>query len=163
MDQMMNSEENDQVRKLTPAEVNARIDADIEDNVSRYSNAGREEIERRIHELDHEWDIDRALMAAAGGVSLLGMALSGITNSRKWLLLPTAIGGFLVQHAYQGTCAPMSLLRRAGVRTRSEIEREKEALRELMDRADERTEQPGVAVASEAIVGEEPPPSPITH
>lgn len=135
MDQTLNMEENDQVRMLTSPQINARIDSKIQENIARYAGASPEEIERRIQELDQEWDIDRALMATAGGFSLLGVALAGITRSRKWLLLPTSIGGFLVQHAYQGSCAPMSLLRRAGVRTRSEIEREKSALQQLMSEA----------------------------
>ena len=39
--------------------------------------------------------------------------------------------GFLFQHATQGWCPPVPLFRKLGVRTRSEIDREKYALKIL--------------------------------
>ena len=50
---------------------------------------------------------------------------------RKWLLLSGAVLGFLLQHAINGWCPPIPLLRRFGIRTRSEIDREKYALKIL--------------------------------
>jgi hypothetical protein len=56
-------------------------------------------------------------------------ALSAI--STPTLLLSAAVGGFLLQHAVSGWCPPIPLLRRLGVRTRSELDREKFALKAL--------------------------------
>jgi hypothetical protein len=80
--------------------------------------------------LDREWDIERALEANAASVSLLGLVL-GITSSKKWFVLPVLVGGFLLQHAIQGWCPPMPVLRKMGVRTRLEIEQERYALKIL--------------------------------
>ncbi|MGZ9034440.1 MAG: hypothetical protein ACXW25_08545 [Rhodospirillales bacterium] len=76
------------------------------------------------------WDIERALEANAAGVSLLGLMLA-ITVDRKWLALPAAVAGFLMQHALQGWCPPIELFRRLGVRTAREIARERYALKAL--------------------------------
>ena len=42
-----------------------------------------------------------------------------------------SIMGFLFQHAVTGWCPPVPVMRRLGVRTRSEIDREKFALKAL--------------------------------
>jgi hypothetical protein len=47
------------------------------------------------------------------------------------LVLTLAVLGFLLQHAVQGWCPPLALLRRLGVRTRREIDAEKYALKAL--------------------------------
>ncbi|MGZ8329614.1 MAG: hypothetical protein ACXWVA_00985 [Rhodoplanes sp.] len=49
----------------------------------------------------------------------------------RFLLLPAAVMGFLLQHAVQGWCPPLSILRRLGFRTAKEIERERNALKAL--------------------------------
>jgi hypothetical protein len=46
-------------------------------------------------------------------------------------VLSGAVLGFLLQHATQGWCPPVSVLRRRGVRTRREIEAERYALKAL--------------------------------
>jgi hypothetical protein len=55
----------------------------------------------------------------------------GFTGKRSWLLLSAVVGGFLLQHAFTGWCPPVPVLRSLGVRTRSEIDREKFALKGL--------------------------------
>lgn len=89
-----------------------------------------EEIGERLKELDHEWDIERALETNASAIALLGLGLSAV-GGRRFLLLPTAVMGFLMQHALQGWCPPLSLLRRLGIRTQTEIEAERYALKAL--------------------------------
>jgi len=73
--------------------------------------------------------MERTLETNAAGVALLGTVL-GIVNKR-FLLLPGLVAGFLLQHALQGWCPPVPLFRRAGVRTATEIERERYALKAL--------------------------------
>ena len=66
----------------------------------------------------------------AATVSLIGLTL-GATVNRKWFLFPAAVAGFLLQHAVQGWCPPLPVFRRLGVRTQSEIDEERFALKLL--------------------------------
>jgi hypothetical protein len=112
--------------------VNREIDRRTNSNIRRYANSSEEVINRRIEELDQEWDIERALEANASTLALTGLLL-GLTVNRKWLALPTIVLSFLLQHSLQGWCPPLPLLRRLGVRTRGEIDREKYELKALLD------------------------------
>ncbi|TLG77961.1 DUF2892 domain-containing protein [Methylocystis sp. B8] len=89
-----------------------------------------EKIDDRLDELDREWDIERALEANASSVALVGLTL-GLTADRRWLALPVLVSGFLLQHAIQGWCPPLPLLRRLGFRTAEEIGQERNALKAL--------------------------------
>jgi hypothetical protein len=89
-----------------------------------------EEIDRRLMELDEEWDIERALETQAASVMLFG-SFMGLLAGRKWFILPTVVSGFLLQHALQGWCPPVGLFRRLGIRTSREIENERAALKAL--------------------------------
>jgi len=100
------------------------------ENVARYSAAGPEAIDRRLAELDQEWDIERCLETMAPSLTLLGITL-GLTVNRKWFALPLFVQTFFLQHALQGWCPPIPVLRRLGVRTQNEIDEEKYALKSL--------------------------------
>ncbi|NLW68840.1 MAG: hypothetical protein GXY28_13685, partial [Bacteriovoracaceae bacterium] len=52
-------------------------------------------------------------------------------------LLPVVILGFLLQHAIQGWCPPVSIFRRLGMRTKEEIQFELYGLRMLKGDFDE--------------------------
>lgn len=128
--QLTNSQETDRVRANTDPEVLRRIDEAIEQKIRFYSTQPRELISRRINELSREWDIERVLETNASSLALMGLAL-GVVRSRKFLVLSGAVLSFLLLHAVQGWCPPVPLLRKYGVRTKSEIEREKFALKIL--------------------------------
>jgi hypothetical protein len=68
------------------------------------------------------------LEANAASIALSGTAL-GLFLDRRFLVLPALVMAFLLQHALQGWCPPAPLLRRLGVRTSSEIEAERYALK----------------------------------
>lgn len=121
----------DRVRRSTPVHVNQEIDRETDRNIERYSDGSRVAILRRIEQLDKEWDIERVLEVNASTLALTGLVL-GITVNRKWLALPGVVLPFLLQHGLQGWCPPLPLLRRLGVRTRGEIDREKYALKERL-------------------------------
>jgi len=87
-------------------------------------------IERRLEELEAEWDIERTLEANAATVSLIGVTLGAIVD-RRWFALPAVVGVFLLQHAVQGWCPPLPVFRRLGFRTASEIDYERYALKVL--------------------------------
>ena len=108
--------------------VNERIRRQTEANVARYSAAGPQAIKRRLAELESEWDIQRCLETMAPTITLLGMTL-GLTVNRKWFSLPFFVQTFFLQHALQGWCPPIPILRSLGVRTMSEIEEERYALK----------------------------------
>lgn len=119
----------ERVSTHTADKINRRISRQIETNVAYYAeNPG--EIDQRLHRLDHEWDIERMLEANASSVVLAGTAL-GACVDRRFLILPAAVTAFLLQHALQGWCPPIPLLRRCGFRTAAEISRERYALKAL--------------------------------
>ena len=109
---------------------NQRIRRRTRKNLEHYRAAGGDLIDRRLQELDREWDIERLLEANAASAVLAGLLLSGAV-SRKWILLPVAVGGFLLQHALQGWCPPLIWFRRMGFRAAREIETERYGLKLL--------------------------------
>jgi hypothetical protein len=119
----------ERVEANTAEEINERIGRDIEARVGFYAER-RNLIEKRLDEIDREWDIERTLEMNAAAISVLGILL-GTTKSRKWFMLPAVVGSFLMQHAIQGWCPPVPLFRRLGIRTTREINREKYALKAL--------------------------------
>jgi hypothetical protein len=120
----------DRVRDNTANDVNQQIDRQTERNVARYAHARSYEIDRRLAELDAEWDVERYLETMAPSFTLLGTFL-GLTKSRKWLAIPIIVQGFFLQHALQGWCPPLILLRRLGIRTADEINKERYAIKAL--------------------------------
>lgn len=113
----------------TSYELNERIERQTERNIAYYA-AFPDRIDDRLTELDHEWDIERTLEANAASITV-GSVVLGILSSRKWFFLSALVGGFLLQHAVQGWCPPLPLMRRLGMRTQTEIERERYALKAL--------------------------------
>ncbi|MCC4769284.1 DUF2892 domain-containing protein [Methanosarcina sp. DH2] len=120
----------DRVRANTPQEINEAIDSETAATVRFYAGKTDYEISKRIKELDHEWDIERYIEANAAIFSFIGAVL-GLKRSRKWFILPILVAIFLLQHAVQGWCPPVSVFRRLFIRTRKEIELEKYSLKAL--------------------------------
>jgi len=120
----------DRVPNQTCTAVNEGIRRQTEENISRLKQAGPLAVARRLEELDAEWDVERAIEANAATASIFGLAL-GVTVNRRWLALPAIVGAFLLQHAVQGWCPPLPVLRRLGFRTASEIDYERYALKAL--------------------------------
>ncbi|HVK09136.1 MAG TPA: DUF2892 domain-containing protein, partial [Gemmataceae bacterium] len=118
------------VPQSTADHVNDRIRREAEARVARCAAGGRPAIDHRLAELDREWDIERTLEANAASAVLIGTAL-GTFVDRRFYLLPAVVGGFLLQHALQGWCPPLPAFRRMGVRTQSEIDEERMALKAL--------------------------------
>src|SRR3954466_597529 len=117
------------VPEHTSPEVNRQIEAQIADSV-RWHAAHPEEVDRRLCELDREWDIERTLEANAATLAFAGVVL-GATVDRRWLALPALVTAFLFQHAVQGWCPPVPILRRLGFRTAREIPIERVAWKRL--------------------------------
>ena len=120
----------DRVRRNTADELNLQIDDLIANTIYAYRGASTGELTDRIEELDREWDIERWLETNASSLALGGVALS-LAHDRRWLFLTGGVLGFLLLHGVQGWCPPVPVMRRLGVRTRGEIDREKFALKFL--------------------------------
>lgn len=118
------------VAENTAEYLNKQIRRQTEETLTRCAAAGSAAIDQRLAELDAEWDIERMLEANAATVALLGLML-GATTDRRWFMLPAVVAGFLLQHAVQGWCPPMPVFRRLGVRTTTEIDYERYALKAL--------------------------------
>lgn len=118
------------VPQHTPAELNEQTRRQTEENVACYSAGDIDAIDRRLAELDREWDIERTLEANAATVALAGLALGAFVDRRLYIL-PALVAGFLLQHAVQGWCPPVTFFRRRGIRTSSEIDEERYALKAL--------------------------------
>jgi hypothetical protein len=119
----------DRVSLNTSFESNERINEQIERNIAYYADHV-EEIDNRLEILNREWDIERILETQVATISILSMVF-GVFGNRKWLFVPGLIGGFLLNHAIRGWAPPIPVLRRLGVRTQGEIERERYALKAL--------------------------------
>jgi hypothetical protein len=120
----------DRVPLHTTDSANERIRRQTEQSVTRLRHAGGRAIERRLNELDEEWDIERVLEANAASAVLVGTCL-GATVDRRFFALPAVVAAFLLQHAVQGWCPPLPVFRRLGFRTAAEIDYERYALKAL--------------------------------
>jgi hypothetical protein len=117
------------VEKHTAPQVNRAIREQTAKNIDYYG-INPHLIEGRLQELKKEWDIERTIEANAASFTLLGLTLGTFSN-RKWYILSAAVAGFLLQHAIQGWCPPVPVLRRLGFRTQTEINAEIYALKAI--------------------------------
>lgn len=121
----------DRVRQSTSASVNRDIREETARQIEEVSQSP-EQIRERLDAIDAEWNIERALETVSSSLSLAGLALGIGTRSPRWLRLPLVVQAFLLQHALQGWCPPLPVLRRLGFRTQQEIERERYTLRAML-------------------------------
>ncbi len=117
------------VQESTRAAVNERITRNTEATLAKAA-AQREGIDRRLRELDEEWDIERVLQTNFGVVNLASIIL-GALAARPWFLLTGVAAGFMAEHALKGWCPPVPVFRRLGFRTMREINEERYALKAL--------------------------------
>jgi hypothetical protein len=117
----------ERVTSNTRPDINAWIWEHTEERMREVASRGRFAIEQRLRELDEEWDVERYLETMAPTFTLVGLTL-GVLKDRRFLLVPFVIQSFFLQHALQGWCPPLPLLRHLGVRTSQEIEHERCAL-----------------------------------
>jgi hypothetical protein len=118
------------VPEHTADRVNQQIREETRRSVERVAAGGVPAIDRRLRELDAEWDVERTLEANAATIGATGAALALLAD-RRFALVPLVVGGFLLQHAVQGWCPPLPVFRRLGFRTQTEIDEERAALKAL--------------------------------
>ena len=111
------------VPKHTATEVNKRIREQAMQRVAYYREHPAE-IGQRLKALNEEWDIERAF-ATARRASRCWAWRSGSARSALGSRSRLGVQGFYLQHAIQGWCPPLPVLRRLGFRTPMEIEQER--------------------------------------
>lgn len=119
------------VNDNTPDYINQQIERETEASVNYYKRQGESAIRGRIDELEHEWDTERVLEVNMASIAL-GSSILALAANKKWAFLSGAVSIFMIQHALQGWCPPLTVIRRMGVRTLNEINREKKALENLL-------------------------------
>ncbi len=119
----------ERVPKHTARRINEQLQRKAEERV-RFFEGRSSLIPSRMKELEAEWDIERAIEANAATLAFIGVVLGYFVHP-YWLALPALVTLFLFQHAVQGWCPPVPVLRRLGFRTVYEIERERHALKAL--------------------------------
>ena len=99
----------------TSGKVNADIRGRTLKNMERAIDSG--DLDGAIRRMDREWDTERVLETNAACLLLLSLGLG--------------VAAFLLQHALQGWCPPLPVIRVLGVRTAGEIGVERTALKSL--------------------------------
>jgi hypothetical protein len=120
--------EADRVRAATHPAVNRRID--LQARMRIQEGTADPDLDRRITELGREWDFERVIETEAAATGLLGLALA-IAVDRRFLIIPGVATAMMLLHAVHGWYPLLPILRRMGVRTQDEIERERYALKAL--------------------------------
>ena len=120
----------DRVQSNTSDRVNQRIEVAARGRVAAYAGQSESRISKRLGELDREWDVERLLEMNASALAFTGVVL-GLFVNRKFFAIPCLVLPFLFQHAVQGWCPPIPILRRRGIRTAREIDQEKYALKAM--------------------------------
>jgi len=121
--------ETDRVRRHTARSVLRRIDDDTVDHLVQVQK-NPASAERRLAELDREWDVDRTAEAEAATMGLVGLAL-GVCVRPAFLAIPATVGAGVFLLGTLGTYPLLPLFRRLGIRTAREIQRERYAIKAL--------------------------------
>ncbi len=122
----------DRVRAHGPRILTARLDRKTE---ARLRNAALDPdfVEKRLGELDREWDMDRAILLLFAGMGLAALGL-GLRKDARWRVPLAAQVTFLALHSLVGWSPQTMVLRWLGFRTRQEIDAERRRLLETLAR-----------------------------
>jgi hypothetical protein len=120
----------DRTRANTWPDINRRLDHEAELRLRAVAAQERSALTHRIEELEREWDFDRIIEAEASLMGLTGLVL-GIVVDRRFIAIPALVTSMMLLHSTQGWYPLLPLLRRLGVRTEDEIERERYAVKAL--------------------------------
>ena len=136
------------VASYTTSSASSEIHQDMHDSLSYYSRHP-ERIDDRLAELAEEWDVERTLEANASTL-IIASAAAAYVFDKRILYFTGVVAGFLLMHSIQGFCPPLPILRKMGVRTRSEIMYEQQALLSIQQDmlSARRASEPNEAVAA---------------
>lgn len=128
------------VRLKTNKKLNDKICDITKLNIQKYLDKSEVEINARLEELNKEWDTERVLETSASFFTLIGIIL-GFWFSYQWFWFSAVIAAFFLQHALQGWCPPLPIIRNYGVRTSTEIIAEKASLVFIKDHMGKATKE----------------------
>lgn len=116
--------------KFRSATAREEAERQLRSRLSTHSRADPQQIDKRLRELDKEWDIERAIEVEAPLMIGLG-ALLGAVHSKKWYALSATAASMVIVHNTTGWYPLLPLFRKLGLRSQTEIETERNALRAL--------------------------------
>jgi len=119
------------VAKNTCDKVNEEIRKHTVERLKFYINCGRKTLTQRIKELDNEWDTERVLETNASSIVLLSSIVGYKKTKCSCFIMTGTVGFFLLEHALQGWCPPLPIIRKHGVRTQEEIYNEKSVIKRI--------------------------------
>jgi len=114
----------------THEKLNEQVRQRIREKVVNCAQSHPQSLEKRLVELDQEWDTDRFMETWAALTMLVGIGLAA-AFSPWWLLLAAAAGVCLFTHALFGWDPLLPLYRGWGIRTSLEIDYERYTLKVL--------------------------------
>lgn len=120
----------DRVRAATDQRLNEKIDKDTERRLKFAGSEDDDRISERILSAGEEWTSDRIIAAEASITGIAGIALAIFVDMR-FLIMPGMATAMLFLHGTHGWYPLLPLLRRLGVRSQDEIDREYYALKAL--------------------------------
>src|ERR1700733_4718284 len=91
---------NERVHRNTHAQVREAFQRRIRSSVEHHAQGHPQTLERRLSELDHEWDTDRVVEATYSTAVLAGLALARF--SPRWGWLAGAAAASLLSHSLFG-------------------------------------------------------------
>jgi len=80
-------------------------------NIKELGKYDTAKISEKIRNLDFEWDTERVLETNAATIIILSIIL-GFLFSQWWFILSGIVALFLLQHALQGWCPPLPIIRK---------------------------------------------------
>lgn len=119
------------IERHTSAATNQKIIEDTKASVTRWSLATDDELRDRLHALDAEWDVERAIEANAGA-AVMGSLLLGRLVDKRFYVLTGVIGALLIQFSRSGFWPNLGLWRMLGFRTTAEIDFERASLQRAL-------------------------------
>lgn len=119
----------DPIREVSPSRVNANIDRETLRHLEEMKDSSPEEIEERVDALAWEYDVSCASTLTFASLGLAGLALTKV--HRGFLAVPLIANGLLVWEnlPLRLPSVVTPLFRLFGFRSRTEIERERHALK----------------------------------
>jgi hypothetical protein len=107
------------------------------DSICCLTNCSKDEISRRLKDLEQAWSLERTIEATAAAIILVGLAVLAVQESKGWLILPIIGAALVAEHAAHAWCPLVPLLREFGLRSFAELDVERYALKLLRGDFDE--------------------------
>lgn len=103
---------------------------ELPDRLAKIASNGPTAIDQRLDELESEWTAGRAVKATTGVCLIAGVALAALVNP-WWLILPMVAGAALIHYMFYRRSWLAQIFTQMGLRSGTEIENERIALRVL--------------------------------